>query len=112
MLRATNLSGEGALRDDARLWQVDWGHADTDTIRQVSRDGQRIMLTQDQNVGSPGCVIGLETDRLSDELISKGARKRSEDPRTSPGRMNFLTQILTATLLAKGTHPREDVGCQ
>lgn len=30
------------------------------------------MLTQDQNLGSPGCVwIGLETDRLFDEFISK-----------------------------------------
>ena len=56
VLPVKNLTTSKTFYVDILGFQVDWGTADTDTVRQVSRDGQRIMLTEDGSLGSPGCV--------------------------------------------------------
>ncbi len=110
VLRATNLTATKAFYATMLGFQVDWGHAETDTTCQVSRDGQRIMLTQDQTLGSPGCVwIGLETDSLFDEFIGKGVEV-IRGPENKPWAYQLLIRDLDGNVLWLGTQAREIVG--
>lgn len=110
VLRVTNLTATKAFYAKTLSFQVDWGHAEADTICQVSRDGQRIMLTQDQNLGSPGCVwIGVESASLFDEFISKGVEV-IRGPENKPWAYELLIRDLDGNVLWLGTQPRENVG--
>lgn len=110
VLRATNLTATKAFYAKTLGFHVDWGHDETDTTCQVSRDGQRIMLTEDQTLGSPGCVwIGLETDSLFDEFISKGVEV-IRGPENKPWAYELLIRDLDGNVLWLGTQPRENTG--
>ncbi len=87
-------------------FQVDWGASDTDTVCQVSRDGHRIMLTEDQSLCSRGTVwIGLETDRLFQEFIDKGVTVLS-GPENKPWAYEMRIRDLDGNVLWLGTEPR------
>jgi predicted lactoylglutathione lyase len=87
-------------------FQVDWGTIGTDTVCQVSRDGHRIMLTEDQSLSSRAVVwIGLETDRLFQEFIDKGVTVVS-GPENKPWAYEMRTRDLDGNVLWLGTGPR------
>ena len=87
-------------------FQVDWGESDDAAICQVSRDGHRIMLTEDNNLGSPACVwIGLESDKLFNEFMDKGVTVVSP-PANKPWAYEMLIQDVDGNILWLGTGPK------
>lgn len=108
VLPAKDLTASKAFYVKTLGFQVDWGASHTDTVCQVSRDGQRIMLTEDGDVGSPGCVwIGLETDRLFDEFISNGVTV-IRGPENKPWAYEMRIRDIDGNILWLGTAPREE----
>ena len=103
------VSDVGRSRDFyvARLgFQVDWGDADDSGICQVSRDGHRIMLVEDDRLGSPGCVwIGLESDRLFREYVDRGVSVASP-PANSPWAYEMRILDLDGNVLWLGTETK------
>lgn len=84
VLRVNNVKRSREFYVEELGFQVDWGDSDDAAICQVSRDGHRIMLTEDRDLGSPGCVwVGLESDRLFKEYMEKGVTVVSE-PENKP----------------------------
>ena len=72
VLGVKNLAKSKEFYSDTLGFKVDWGDGESDTVCQVSRDGQRIMLSEEHAVGSPSYVwIGLESDSLFDEYRKK-----------------------------------------
>lgn len=110
VLPVKNLLRSKEFYTDKLGFQVDWGRAEGDMICQVSRDGQRIMLTEDGSLGSPGCVwIGLETDRLFQELAGNGVTIL-EGPRNKPWAYEMFIQDVDGNVLWLGTEPKTEGG--
>ena len=106
VLPVKNLTNSRVFYVDTLGFRVDWGVSDTDTVCQVSRDGHRIMLTEDDTLGSPGCVwIGLETDRLFQEFQDKGVTVLRA-PENKPWAYEMLIRDLDGNVLWLGTDPR------
>lgn len=88
-------------------FRVDWGEEDSAGICQVSRDGHRIMLMENDRLGSPGCVwVGLESDRLFDEFRRSGVTVL-EQPENKPWAYEMLIEDVDGNVLWLGTEPRE-----
>jgi predicted lactoylglutathione lyase len=89
-------------------FQVDWGHEDSAAICQVSRDGHRIMLMENQQLGSPACVwIGLESERLFNEFRLNGVRVLQQ-PENKPWAYEMLIEDADGNVLWLGTEPRAE----
>jgi predicted lactoylglutathione lyase len=106
VLRVKNLLRSKEFYRSKLGFQVDWGDSAGDTICQVSRDGHRIMLTEDDTLGSPGCVwIGLATDRLFKEFADSGVTILA-GPQNRPWAYEMLLQDLDGNVLWLGTEPK------
>lgn len=89
-------------------FSVDWGDSDDSSICQVSRDGQPIMLMEDQSLGSPACVwVGLENDSLFQEYIGKGVTVLRQ-PENKPWAYQMFIQDIDGNILWLGTEPKRD----
>ena len=87
-------------------FQVDWGDSDDAAICQVSRDGHRIMLTEDKSLGSPACVwVGLESATLFKEFLDKGVTVVSP-PQNKPWAYEMFIQDVDGNILWLGTAPK------
>ena len=107
VLPVKSLSESKTFYADVLGFHVDWGHAETDTVCQVSRDGHRIMLMEDRGLGSPGCVwIGLESDRLFRECMEKGVSVM-RGPENTPWAYEMRIQDPDGNILWLGTEPRD-----
>ena len=106
VLRVKNLLRSKEFYAAKLGFRVDWGGSATDTICQVSRDGQRIMLSEDDNLGLPGCVwIGLETDRLFKEFADHGVTVL-QPPENQPWAYQMVIADPDGNVLWLGTEPR------
>lgn len=86
-------------------FKVDWGGGKSDTVCQVSRDGQRIMLSEEHAVGSPSYVwIGLETDSLFDEYRNKNVTIVQE-PQNRPWAYEMKVADIDGNVLWLGMAP-------
>lgn len=86
-------------------FSVDWGGEPGAEVCGMSRDGQPIMLRQ-QDAAEPAWVwIGLEDDSLFDEYRSKGVRVVQE-PRNRPWAYEMKFADADGNILWLGTEPR------
>jgi predicted lactoylglutathione lyase len=107
VLPSTNLTRSKEFYVKKLGFQVDWGADDSAAICQVSRDGHRIMLMENDKLGSPACVwIGLESDRLFNEFKANGVRVLQE-PENKPWAYEMLIEDIDGNVLWLGTEPRE-----
>lgn len=88
-------------------FRVDWGEEESASICQVSGHGRRIMLMENDRIGSPGCVwVGLESDRLFNEFQTSGVEV-SQQPENKPWAYEMLIEEIDGNVLWLGTEPRE-----
>ena len=105
VLPAKNVAASMAFYVARLGFVVDWGESEDAQICQVSRDGHPIALSQDDAIGSPGCVwIGLETDRVFREFKESGVTVLSE-PQNKPWAYEMFIQDLDGNILL-GTGPK------
>jgi catechol 2,3-dioxygenase-like lactoylglutathione lyase family enzyme len=87
-------------------FQVNWGADENDSICEVSRDGQRIMLTEDRELGSPACAwIGLESDKLFAEFEKNGVTVLLA-PENQPWAYQMKILDIDGNILWLGTDPK------
>jgi predicted lactoylglutathione lyase len=106
VLPVKSLRDSKAFYTDKLGFNVDWGDSDADTICQVSRDGHRIMLSEQTDIGTPSWVwIGLESDRLFWEFKNRGVSVLQE-PTNRPWAYEMKVRDLDGNILWLGTEPR------
>lgn len=107
VLPSKNLARSKIFYVEKLGFRVDWGEEESASICQVSRDGQRIMLMENDRLGSPACVwIGLESDRLFKEFQTNGV-KVLQQPENKPWAYEMLIEDIDGNVLWLGTEPRE-----
>lgn len=84
VLTVKNLKKSRDFYKSILRFKIEWGGDEEDTICSVARDGQSIMLSENQNGKEKGCIwIGLEDDSLFKVCKDKGVKVVLE-PRSMP----------------------------
>ena len=106
VLRVKSLSSSRDFYTNKLGFKVDWGDDRAETICQVSRDGHRIMLSEQTDIGTPSCAwIGLETDKLFQEFKDQGVSVL-QVPENKPWAYEMKIRDLDGNILWLGTAPK------
>lgn len=106
VLRVRDMGVSKAFYVDKLGFRVDWG--DGDTVCQVSRDGHRIMLSEEADIGTPSWVwIGLRSDKLFDRFLRLGLSVL-QHPENKPWAYEMKIRDVDGNVLWFGTAPKED----
>ena len=106
VLPVKSLRDSKVFYTDKLGFKVDWGDSDADTICQVSRDGHRIMLSEQKDIGTPSWIwIELESDRLFREFKDQGVSVLQE-PENRPWAYEMKFRDLDGNVLWLGTEPK------
>jgi len=90
-------------------FKLDWGGEDGSTICSVSKDGCRIMLSQQAEVGRGVWVwIGLEDDSLFHLYRDRGVKVRQE-PKNYSWAHEMKFEDIDGNVFWLGTEPRKDM---
>lgn len=106
VLRVTTLAASRRFYCDRLGFGVDWGAGENDEICQVSRDGQRIMLSESRDIALPGCAwIGLGSESVFQEYLDRGVDVVLP-PRDSPWAYEMKVADPDGNILWLGAAPR------